>query len=82
MKMTAKDDIEEFTSRIRTEYKETCHLFGLEELDIPLNIVFEVTVTANMNQEGKCLFGNAFRRDAETTIQKIDKAFRNKVFKA
>ena len=81
MRMTRSDDIEEFISRIRKEYDETCQLLGVGELGTPLNEVLEVTVTGNMALEGKTMFGRALRRNPETAIGIIEEAFREKAYK-
>ena len=80
-RMTATDDIIEFTARLEKEYEDTCLLMGVNELDLTFGEVLEVAITANMNLEGKALFGNAIRRDLEAAILKIEEAFHDKSFK-
>ena len=80
-RLTAADDVIEFTTRLEKEYEDTCLLMGIDELDLPFKEVLEVAITANMNLEGKTMFGHAIRRDAEGAIDKIEEAFQEKSFK-
>ena len=73
--MTATDDIIEFTAHLEKEYEDKCLLMGVDKLDMTFQEIIEVAITANMNLEGKTMFGNAIKRDLEGAIDKIEEAF-------
>ena len=82
MSMTAEDDVEEFASGIMNNYAEMCQILDKAELNTPLKDVLAFTMTRNMCLEVQRSYEDAIKRDPESTIKRLEKAFRDKSYKA
>ena len=82
MSMTAEDDVEEFASGIMNSYSEMCQMLDKVELNTPLKDVLAFTMTRNMCLEVQRSYEDAIKIDPESTIKRLEKAFRDKSYKA
>ena len=81
MTMTVDDDVEAFAATMMINYYEACQLLDVIELEIPLQDILAFTMTSNMRQEMMRPYEDAIKRDHESAIRRLEKAFRNKTYK-
>ena len=81
MSMTVDDDVEAFAAKMIYLYKVACQNLDVIELDIPLQDILAFTMTSNMRQEMLRPYEDLIKRDHESAIRRLEKAFRNKTYK-
>ena len=79
--MKESDDICAFSSRLRTDYDETCKALGVTKLRKSFEEILSFTATCNMTRKARLMYAEPLINDCQRTVEEIEEASRDPTYK-